>query len=54
MIVFMLIGTVNVYLFKDYFENAKALTMVGLLQACAVFVAMPFINPLLRNLVKKK
>ena len=33
MIVFMLIGTVNVYLFKDYFESAKALSLVGLLQA---------------------
>ena len=30
---FMLIGTVNVYLFKDYFGNAKALSMVGLLQS---------------------
>ena len=30
---FMLIGAVNVYLFKDYFGNAKALSMVGLLQS---------------------
>ena len=35
MIVFMLIGTVNVYLFKDYFGNAKALGMVGLIQSCS-------------------
>ena len=38
----MLIGAVNVYLFKDYFGNAKALSMVGLIQAVAVFIAMPF------------
>ena len=54
MIVFMLIGTVNVYLFKDYFGSAKALTMVGLLQSCAVFVAMPFINPLVKKFGKKE
>ena len=29
----MLIGAVNVYLFKDYFNSAKALSMVGLLQS---------------------
>ena len=54
MIVFMLIGTVNVYLFKDYFANAKALSMVGLLQAVAVFVAMPFIQPLVKRFGKKE
>ncbi|WP_042460858.1 MFS transporter [Neobacillus dielmonensis] len=54
MIVFMLIGAVNVYLFKDYFANAKALSMVGLLQSCAVFVAMPFINPLVKKFGKKE
>ncbi|WP_419954299.1 MFS transporter [Neobacillus niacini] len=54
MIVFMLIGTVNVYLFKDYFTNAKALSIVGLLQAVAVFVAMPFIQPLVKKFGKKE
>ncbi|MEH7086962.1 glycoside-pentoside-hexuronide (GPH):cation symporter [Neobacillus drentensis] len=54
MIVFMLIGTVNVYLFKDYFANAKALSMVGLLQAVAVFVAMPLIQPLVKKFGKKE
>ena len=43
-ICFMLIGTVNVYLFKDYFGNAKALSMVGLLQSIAVFVGMPMVK----------
>jgi glycoside/pentoside/hexuronide:cation symporter, GPH family len=54
MIVFMLIGTVNVYLFKDFFTNAKALSIVGLLQAVAVFVAMPFIQPLVKRFGKKE
>ncbi|WHY01470.1 glycoside-pentoside-hexuronide (GPH):cation symporter [Neobacillus sp. DY30] len=54
MIVFMLIGTVNVYLFKDYFTNAKALSIVGLLQAVAVFIAMPFIQPLVKKYGKKE
>jgi GPH family glycoside/pentoside/hexuronide:cation symporter len=54
MIVFMLIGTVNVYLFKDFFGNAKALSMVGLLQSVSVFVAMPFIQPLVKKFGKKE
>jgi glycoside/pentoside/hexuronide:cation symporter, GPH family len=54
MIVFMLIGTVNVYLFKDYFGNAKALSIVGLLQSVAVFVAMPFVQPLVKRFGKKE
>lgn len=54
MIVFMLIGTVNVYLFKDYFGNAKALSMVGLLQSIAVFVGMPFVKPLVAKFGKKE
>lgn len=54
MIVFMLIGTVNIYVFKDYFGNAKALSIVGLLQSVAVFVAMPFIQPLVKKFGKKE
>ncbi|MEH7744486.1 glycoside-pentoside-hexuronide (GPH):cation symporter [Neobacillus drentensis] len=54
LVVFMLIGTVNVYLFKDYFANAKALSMVGLLQSIAIFVAMPFIKPLVTKFGKKE
>lgn len=54
MIVFMLVNTVNVYLFKDYFGNAKALSMVGLLQSVAVFVAVPFIQPLVKKFGKKE
>ncbi|WP_144554731.1 MFS transporter [Bacillus sp. X1(2014)] len=54
LVVFMLIGTVNVYLFKDYFANAKALSMVGLLQSIAIFVAMPFVKPLVSKFGKKE
>jgi GPH family glycoside/pentoside/hexuronide:cation symporter len=54
MICFMLIGAVNVYLFKDYFQSAKALSMVGFLQSAAVFVAMPFVNPLVKKFGKKE
>jgi len=54
MIVFMLIGSVNVYLFKDYFGNAKALSMAGLFQALTVFIAMPFIKPLVSKFGKKE
>ncbi len=54
MICFMLIGAVNVYLFKDYFGNAKALSIVGLLQSVAVFIAMPFVKPLVAKFGKKE
>ncbi len=50
----MLVGTVNVYLFKDYFGSAQSLAMVGLLQSCAVFVAMPFVGPLVKKFGKKE
>jgi len=54
LVCFMLIGAVNVYLFKDYFGNAKALSMVGFLQAIAVFVGMPFVKPLVAKFGKKE
>ncbi|MGG3467206.1 glycoside-pentoside-hexuronide (GPH):cation symporter [Neobacillus pocheonensis] len=54
MICFMLIGTVNVYLFKDYFGNAKALSMVGLIQSIAVFIGMPLVKPLVAKFGKKE
>ena len=54
MVVLMLVGTVNVYLFKDYFTSAQALSLVGLLQSVVVFVAMPFISPLVKKFGKKE
>ena len=50
----MLIGAVNVYLFKDYFSNAAALSMVGLIQTCAVFLALPLVRPLVAKFGKKE
>ena len=46
----MLIGAVNVYLFKDYFANTEALGIVGIIQSVAVFVLAPFIKPLVTEI----
>ncbi|WP_342504825.1 glycoside-pentoside-hexuronide (GPH):cation symporter [Sporosarcina sp. FSL K6-2383] len=54
MICFMLIGAVNVFLFKEYFSNAKALSMVGFLQTGTVFVAMPMVRALVNKFGKKE
>ena len=50
----MLIGTVNVYLFKDYFGNTAALSIVGFIQAGRVFISHPFIKPLIARFGKKE
>lgn len=50
----MLIDAVNVYLFKDYFESATALSMVGLLKTITVFIAMPLVKPLVAKFGKKE
>ncbi|WP_462412604.1 MFS transporter [Neobacillus sp. Marseille-QA0830] len=54
LICFMLIGAVNTYLYKDYFGNAKALSLVNLVQAVTVFIAMPMIKPLVAKFGKKE
>ncbi|MCM3768239.1 MFS transporter [Neobacillus niacini] len=54
MVNLMLIGAVNVYLFKDYFGTAKALSFVGLIQSAAVFVMAPFIHKLVKKFGKKE
>ena len=54
MINLMLIGAVNVYLFKDYFGSAKALSIVGLIQAGTVFIMAPFIQKLVKKFGKKE
>ena len=54
MVCFMLVGTVNVYLFKNFFESATALSLVGLLQTATVFVAMPMVKPLVAKFGKKE
>lgn len=50
----MLIGTVNVYLFKDYFSSAAALSIVGFIQAASVFLAIPLVSPLVARFGKKE
>jgi len=54
MMCMMLIGTVNVYLFKDYFGNATALSLVGIIQTVATFVAIPLVKPLVVKFGKKE
>lgn len=54
MVCFMLIGAVNVYLFKDYFGNAKALSLAGFIQTITVFIAIPMVKPLVAKFGKKE
>jgi glycoside/pentoside/hexuronide:cation symporter, GPH family len=54
MMLTMLVSAVNVFLFKDYFGNASALSMVGLIQSAAVFVAIPLAKPLVARFGKKE
>lgn len=50
----MLVGAVNIYLFKNYFQNAAAISMVSLIGTAAIFVALAFINPLVKKFGKKE
>jgi GPH family glycoside/pentoside/hexuronide:cation symporter len=50
----MLLGAVNVYLFKDYFGNAAALSLVGFIQTGMVFIAIPLAKPLVAKYGKKE
>ena len=50
----MLIGTANVYLFKDYFSSTLGLSIVGMLTAIGVFVIAPFVKPLTAKFGKKE
>ncbi|RDW18619.1 MFS transporter [Oceanobacillus chungangensis] len=54
MVGLMLIGTVNVFLFKDYFSNTAALSIVGVLQSAVTFIAMPLVKPLVSKFGKKE
>lgn len=50
----LMIGVVNVYLFKDYFGTTSALSIVGFLQTAVSFLAMPIINPAVARFGKKE
>lgn len=52
--VLMFFNTVNVYLFKDYFGNTTALSVVGGIQALSVIIVMPAIQPLVKKYGKKE
>jgi glycoside/pentoside/hexuronide:cation symporter, GPH family len=50
----MMIGAVNVYLFKDYFANAAALSLAGLVQMGSTIIAIPLAKPLVQKFGKKE
>ncbi|MCP8971307.1 MFS transporter [Ectobacillus ponti] len=50
----LLLGAVNVYLFKDYFHNARVLSVLGLLQTVILLFAIPVAEPLVRRFGKKE
>lgn len=50
----LLVGTVNVYLFKDFFGNASFFSIFGLIQTGAVFAMMPLLKPLVGRFSKKE
>ncbi|MGX2961909.1 MFS transporter [Peribacillus sp. JNUCC 23] len=54
LVCFMLTGAVNVYLFKDYFGTAAALSIVGFLGTATTFIAMPMVKPLVAKFGKKE
>ncbi|MFP3125792.1 glycoside-pentoside-hexuronide (GPH):cation symporter [Ectobacillus funiculus] len=54
MMLTMLIGAVNVYLFKDYFGSASSLSVVGFIQTAVVFLAIPLVKPMVDKFGKKE
>ncbi|WP_245831739.1 MFS transporter [Oceanobacillus senegalensis] len=50
----MLVLSINVYLFKDYFESATALSIFSIIQAVTVFGSMPLLTPLVKRFGKKE
>lgn len=54
MLTMLMIGSVNVYLFKNYFSSTVALSIVGFIQTATAFLAMPFIKPTVARFGKKE
>lgn len=54
MLTMLMIGSVNVYLFKNYFGSTVALSIVGFIQTATAFLAMPFIKPTVARFGKKE
>jgi GPH family glycoside/pentoside/hexuronide:cation symporter len=54
MMLSMLVGAVNVYLFKNYFGSASMLSMAGFIQTAAVFIAISFVKSWVHKFGKKE
>ncbi|MED4227538.1 glycoside-pentoside-hexuronide (GPH):cation symporter [Neobacillus cucumis] len=50
----MISGAVGIYLFKDYFGNTKALSMVSLFSSATLIIGMPLAKPLVKKFGKKE
>lgn len=50
----MLVTAINVYLFKDFFNNATALSIFTVIQTVVVFLAMSTLTPLVERFGKKE
>jgi len=54
MMLTMLTGAVNVFLYKNYFGNVFILSIAGLVQTAAVFIAIPFVKSMVKKFGKKE
>lgn len=50
----MLVSAINVYLFKDYFNNAAALSIFAIIQSAVMFLSMTTLTPLVKRFGKKE
>lgn len=50
----MLVSAMNSYMFKDYFNNTKALSIAGLISSATPILLAPFIGPIIKKFGKKE
>ncbi len=50
----MLVSAMNSYMFKDYFQNTKALSIAGLISTVTPILLAPFIAPIIKKFGKKE
>ncbi|NMP36822.1 MAG: MFS transporter [Clostridiales bacterium] len=50
----MYMGTVNVYLFKDYFGKGGLLTVLTIISYAPMVIMIPFVNKMIKNFGKKE
>jgi glycoside/pentoside/hexuronide:cation symporter, GPH family len=53
-IAMLLSGSLNTYLYKDYFENTKALSLAGLVMILNVVIVAPAVAPVIKKFGKKE